>query len=406
MKKHALAPLSRLCPIILAALLLILPRVGSAQTPTPAPEAVPVTIPDTMPPAANYRIQYNGLVDGYYLFQTRNAKSGTTLTGRVYDLRQTTLTLAMAEINVFQNARPSGIGFKATLVTGDDTDINHYDFEGASGGRGEAQFKNIQQLYGTYALGADGAGLDFGKLVTPFGYEPIEASGNNNYSHSIPFGLLPTYNVGVRLYTPGSALGIKGLVATFYLVNALYNTQSAGIRDDNGRPAYIGQLTYTDPKGKLTLISTLGLAKDKFDFAAFSATSTNSKETLTDNDFSYALSNNLSLGVNYVYAKFQPENGAKQTLNALALYYHQTLTPKTGFGLRFSGTKLKTEGANLQPKPYEITATYLIKPAPNFTTYLEYRHDGTNVADSFLGSGSHLTQRSQDTLTVAGVFQF
>ena len=59
-----------------------------------------------------------------------------------------------------------------------------------------------------------------------------------------------------------------------------------------------------------------------------------------------------------------------------------------------------------QPKPYEVTATYQIKPAANFTTFLEYRHDGTNVANSFLDSASQLTQKSQDTFTVAGVFQF
>ena len=123
-------------------------------------------------PRANYGIQYNGLVDGYYLFQTQNPKEQRNLiTGRVYDVRHNTPTLAMAELNVFQNAKPHGLGFKATLVTGDDTDINHYDFEGASRGQGEARFKNIQQLYGTYSFGTDGSGADFGKFVTPFGYE-------------------------------------------------------------------------------------------------------------------------------------------------------------------------------------------------------------------------------------------
>ena len=124
------------------------------------------------------------------------------LTGRVYDVRNDSPALAMAELNVFQNPRPGALGFKATLVTGDATDINHYDFEGASGGQGEARFKNLQQLYGSYAFGTDGAGVDVGKFVTPFGYEQIEATGNNNYSHSIPFGLEPTYQFGARIYTP------------------------------------------------------------------------------------------------------------------------------------------------------------------------------------------------------------
>lgn len=399
--------------LLLVGTLLALPRLGMAQSApqatTGAPTSTAASVPTTVAPvptAPNYGIQYNGLVDGYFLFQSRNPKDSSTITGRVYDVRNDSPTLAMAELNVFENPRPWSLGFKATLVAGDDTDINHYDFEGASGGKGEARFKNLQQLYGSYAFGRDGAGIDIGKFVTPFGYETIEATGNYNYSHSIPFGLEPTYQFGARIYTPANALRVSGLVATAYLAKAIYNTPSAGVQDDNGKPAYIGQLAYTDPRGRLALTSTLGLAEDKFDFSSFAESNSNTQVTLSDSVLTYALNSKSSAGVNYVYARFKPNGRNRQTLNGLGVYYHQTLTSKTGFALRLSGTDTQTDASDFHPKPYEVTATYQTKPAANFTTYLEYRHDGTNIANSFLGSESQLTQKTQDTFTVAGVFQF
>ncbi len=394
--------LVRLSPsLLLAAALIALPSPGKAQTVLPSAPA-----PKEAPASPNYGIQYNGLVDGYYLFQFRNPKEASTLTGRIYDVRINSPALAMAELNVFRNPRPWSLGFKTTLVAGDATDINHYDFEGASGGKGEARFKNVQQLYGTYAFGRDGSGIDFGKFVTPFGYEAIEASGNYNYSHSVPFGLEPTYQFGARVYTPAHAFGVNGLIATAYLANAIYNTPTAGVQDDNKQPAYIGQLAYTDAKGRLVITSTLGLGKDKFDFSSFSRSDINTRVTLNDNVLTYTLSSRASAGLNYVYAQFKPNSGHGQTLNGLGVYYHQGLTSKTSYALRFSGSDTKTEGSDLHPRPYEVTATYQIKPAANFTTFLEYRHDGTNMSNSFLDAGSHLTQKTQDTLTIAGLFQF
>ena len=403
------------CPAVLAAACLALPQSVAAQTvpsgsaSTASKETALAAPPEgapPAPPASNYRTQYNGFVDGYYLFQFRNPKDVPTISGRVYDVRNDSPALSMAELNVFQNPRPHSLGFKVTLVAGDATDVNHYDFGGASGGKGEARFKNLQQLYGSYSFGTDGSGVDFGKLVTPFGYEQIEATGNYKYSHSVPFGLEPTYQFGCRIYTPTHALGINGLTATAYLTNAIYNTQAAGVQDDNKQPAYIGQLSYADPKGRLTVTSTLGLAKDKFDITAFSRTDANARITLNDNAITYALSSTKGLGLNYVYAKFEPNGGPRITLNAVAMYYHQALTPKTGLAIRFSGSDTRTDGVEFQPKPYEVTATYQIKPTANFTTFLEYRHDGTNVPDSFLDSDSQLTQKTQDTFTVGGIFQF
>jgi len=385
---------------------------GPATQPPPPPgTALPApTQPSTTPaapPPPNYKLQYNGLVDGYYLFNFRNPKDVSLGAGEpYYDTRHNSPALSLAELNVFQNAAPKSFGYKATFMTGDTADINHY---GVGSSLGEARFKNVQQLYGTYSFGADGAGVDFGKFYTPFGYEVTESNGNYNYSRSTAFGILPFYHAGARIYTP--VPGLAGLTATFYLVNGVYNTPTLGVQNDSKRPAYLGQLNYTDPKGKFTLISELGLGKQ----ILFGP---DTKVILNDNNFTYNLNANQLVGLDYEYGKNTPEGGSKTIYNGYAVYYRQALTAKTAVALRFSGVDAKTDGSggsdSTHARPYDITATYEIKPVANFLTRIEYRHDHINydggnnpaVPLGFFGGNSLQTRSDQDTISLSGVFTF
>ena len=282
------------------------------------------------------------------------------------------------------------------------------------------------------------AGIDFGKFYTPFGYEVTESNANYNYSRSTAYDILPFYNAGARIYTP--VPGLAALTATFYLVNGVYNTPTLGVQNDSKRPGYIGQLNYTDPRGKFTLVSELGLDKQKLG-GTIDATGTDTKIILTDNNFTYNINANQLVGLDYEYAKNTPDGGQKTTTNGYAVYYRQALTPKTAFALRYSGYQAKTDGySTFTPtpisvddglasrdvsgttsyfpsqtaKPYDITVTYEVKPAANFLTRLEYRHDHINydggnnpaVPAGFFGGNSLATKSDQDTLSLSGVFTF
>ncbi len=401
-----------------------------AAAPTPPGTATAPAAPAAAPaaPPPNYKMQYNGLIDGYYLFNFNNPKNITAGGGHpYYDDRHNAPTIDLAEVNVFATAAPKKFGYKATFMVGDIADINHYDFQNASRGLGEARYKNVQQLYGTYAFGADGSGIDFGKFYTPFGYEVTEPNGNYNESRSLAYSLLPFYHTGARIYTP--VPGLAALTATFYLVNGVYNTPTLGVQNDSKRLGYIGQLNYTDPKGKFTLISELGLGKQKYggtvDFGG-----PDTKLTLNDNNFTYNINANQLFGLDYEYLQFKPDGGnPKVTQNGYAVYYRQAFTPKTALALRFSGYNSKTDGYNTflattvagapsvptyigsaTAKPYEITATYEVKPTTAFTTRLEYRHDHSNINNSFYGGSddslSGPTKKNEDTLELAGIFTF
>ncbi len=399
---------------------------AAAPTPpgTTAAPGAPAAPPAAPPP--NYKLQYNGVIDGYYLFNLANPKNITAGGGHAYyDIRHNSPTIDLAELNVFQTAPPKSFGYKATFLAGDAADLNDNDFQGASRGLGEARYKNVQQLYGTYAFGADGSGVDFGKFYTPFGYEVTEANGDYNESRSVAYNLLPVYHAGLRIYTP--VPGLAALTATFYLVNGVYNTPTLGVQNDSKRPGFIGQLNYTDPKGKFTLISELGLGKQKYG-GTVDAGGPDTKIILNDNNFTYNINANQLVGLDYEYLQFKPDGGSpKTTQNGYAVYYRQAFTPKTALALRFSGYGSKLDGFDtfspttvagapsithtdsFTTKPYEITATYEIKPAANFTTRFEYRHDHSNINSFYSGNDdlvSGPSKKDENTLELAGIFTF
>ena len=379
------------------------PAAPGTTQPAPTQPAAPAAAPP------NYKLQYNGLVDGYYLFNFHNPKDVSAGAGEpYYDIRHNSPALELGELNVFQNAAPAKFGYKATFIVGDTADINHFDFQGASHGRGEARFKNVQQLYGTYSFSANGAGVDVGKFYTPFGYEVTESNGNYNYSRSTAYNYVPFYHAGMRIYSP--VPGLAALTATLYLVNGVFNTPTMGVQNDSKRPGYMGQLNYTDPKGKFTLISELGLDKQKDPLAL--GTGIGTKVVVNDNNFTYNFNANQLAGLDYVYRKLTPDGGGKDTVNAYAIYYRQALTAKTAAALRFSSGDEKVDdglGGTTHGRPYDITATYEVKPVANFLTRIEYRHDHNNQAVFFSGNDDGVSgpsRKDQDTLSLSGVFTF
>jgi hypothetical protein len=362
--------------------------------------------------APNYNIQTSGLIDGYYQYQFNNPKTGL-ITGRIYDFRSNTPTLSLAELNVFKNPKPGNFGFKATLGAGDTADINAAAVAGQpASATYEGRYKNFLQAYGTYSFGSNGSGIDFGKFYTPFGYEVTEANANFNYSHSLPYALLPFYHAGARIYSQN----VDGFTGTVYIVRALYDTETAGVGSDVKSPSYVGSINYTDPKGKFVVVETLGGGKDKFNLVA-GDTSTNvggdgieNKALVSDTDFTYNLDASHIVGLNYTYASTKPDvKGAGSenvTGQGYAAYYKDQLNAKDAVALRYSTDSIKEDTVSQTARPWEATATYEIKATSNFTTRFEYRHDGSNVADTFVDSHGNTTKKDQDTVTVAGFFTF
>jgi hypothetical protein len=325
--------------------------------------------------------------------------------GRFYDYRHNTPTLALGELNVFENAKPGGFGFKTTLGAGDIAELNGGGAFGASApSTNEGQFKALMQAYGTYAFSGKGGGIDFGKFYTPIGYELTESNGNFNETHSVPFSIIPFYHFGVRAYTPS----INGWVFTGYVVNAVYNTVKAGVENDAKTASFVGNATWTDPKGKWVLGDSLGLGKNKFNLVT-GVDPTKNQVTVNDTDITYNFNANNIGGFDYTYAQTKPDNTSdsfKATDNAWAVYYKHVLTPKTDVAFRYSGGEFKSDAPGATTvRPWEATATYEVHPTTNFLWRLEYQHADANTP-LFVDSSSAFTKKQQDVVELAGVFSF
>jgi hypothetical protein len=339
------------------------------------------------------------LFDIYYLYQFNNPKNLTnnSLGTPEYDVRDNTPALSLAELNLaYAVPAQGGFGAKATLITGDTADLN------AGGGYlgvdastdQEARFKNIEQLYVTYAS-KSGAGVDFGKFYTPFGYEVTESNANFNYSRSDLYAdMLPIYHAGFRFYTPN----YNGFVGTLYVVNSISDTANEGVRDDNSSKAFIGVFNYSDPKGKYAAVEDIGYSED-LNVAGYDT----DKLTLSDTDLTLNLNAANMLAFEYAYRKDDGGSQGTSSTNGYAAYFKHNLNAKENLAARWDYVDQKLIG-----KPWEITGTYSVQSTPKFLTRLEYRYDkasGPNDA-IFAASDGSFTKSSQSTVSVSEVFTF
>ncbi|MGO8673295.1 MAG: outer membrane beta-barrel protein [Capsulimonadaceae bacterium] len=407
-----------------------------AQTtaaPAPAAPAAPAPAAPASPPP-NYNTQYTAFFDGYYAYQFNNPKTDSTYyTGepgttyapasvpgtlgngvvRAYDDRQNAPTLALGEVNIFQTPKPGGIGYKTTLGAGDVADVNA---AGAPGNpapeTGEGRFKNVLQAYGTWLFGSSGAGLDFGKFYTPIGYEVTESNGNMNETHSIPFEMIPFYHFGVRAYTPS----YNGLVLTGYVVQAVYNSSEAGVQNDTNTPSFVGNITWTDPKGKWVGVYSLGVGLNKYNLGLAGYDPTENGVAVSDLDLTYNIDANHTIGFDGTSAATVPKSepaaqtdSADATDTGLALYYKQILTPKTDFALRYSDGTFKESSfdstSSTSLTAWEATGTYEYHETSNVTTRFEYQHANANHPE-FADDNDILSKKSQDVVEVAELVSF
>jgi predicted porin len=374
--------------------------IGTAKAQTPAP-AAPATPAATAPAApAKQKIVVTGLVDGYYGYYFANPKGvGSALypSPDWYVVRQSTPALSLAELNLTY-APPStgGFGAKATLISGDTADFN-------VGGPREARYKNIQQLYVTWALNKAGA-FDFGKFYTPFGYEVVESNANFNYTRSVPFtALLPIYHAGLRYTSPVIA---KGLTLAGYVVNSIDDTADEGVSDDNNSLGYIGQANWTDPAGKYVLVETFGYSEDKNIAAPFGPAIATDDLTLSDTDITITPDPKDTIGFNYTYRQDHAKSLGNVTANGYAVYYRRQVTAPAAVALRYSGDSSKDDITTGSPStsPQEITATLELKSSAAWLTRLEYRHDFAN--QPLYATNNVNGSKSQDLAVVGVVYTF
>lgn len=378
-----------------------------AASSMPTPPAALSSPPKETPVAQSPYVTVNGLIDFYYQYQFNNPKGGHPLSGRIYAFRHNTPTLGLAWVDIAHTPKPGEFGFKFSLAAGDSADS---DVPNAQSGTGEAQFKNLAQAYGTYVSDSNFT-VDFGKFLSPYGYDTTEAILNPNYTVTLATYLVPNYLFGARATYPikGANLAVSGFV-----VNSLEETPTSGVQEDNGRKDFIVRLNYTTPDGKFNYIPAYGFGRDKLSAGFTTAAappSGNEDIILFDNWLTYHATKDVTLAGEYVYRKDSDKGGGYgRRGDGYGLYYRQQLDPKNAVAFRTSMLSNKTSVGLVSDsvRVNEITATFEQKVASNLTMRYEYRHDHSNnpTLFGFQKSDGVTLGGDQDAILVAGLFTF
>lgn len=417
-----------------------------ADPANPNASKAPVAAPATPPPPAPGTVSVTGLIDIYYGINVRaprgagNTPYAATLTtgnpGEVigvdnafhaFDINDRDPSFSLGELNITRTpGKGFPLGLTVTLTGGDTARIVHATEPG-----GTSSWQFVQQAYLTYTphvLGRD-VTIDFGKFVTPFGYEVIESSSNDNYTRSFGFTYaIPLYHAGVRAAFPLT----PKLTATLFGVNGWNN-----VADDNDAKSVIFQLTWK-PDAKLTanltymggaegtgafgnylpvtpafplsvptttinggtFINTKGAGNVTIDLVEFQPTYQISPKLKIAGVLDYAHAAGDIYGVKEsgtwlsgaAYGRYQLTNHF-----ALAgrLEQFEDIPGTGGVGLRLGGAYTKLQSATL-------TAEYTSFKG-QLISRLEFRHDSSNNAVFGAGSG---TVKDQDTYTLGEVFKF
>jgi hypothetical protein len=222
--------------------------VGAGAGPSPAgAEALAAVAAPVRVPAWIQDVTLDGFVSGSYSHNF-GVPASRTNTLRVFDIDDDSFTLDVAEL-VAQKAaaQPRETGFRVDLALG--SSIPRVSsalglFRTAT----SAEDVDLQQAYATYVAPAgSGLKLDFGKFVTPNGYEVIDGydGWNDNATRSLLFGYaIPFTHVGVRAgYTFSPR--VSGLLL---LVNGW-----DVVRDDNRAKTIGAQLAFM-PVAPLSIV--------------------------------------------------------------------------------------------------------------------------------------------------------
>jgi hypothetical protein len=338
---------------------------------------------DAPPPAASGstlgfgKIQFNGMVDGYYSFNDNHPGSGFN---QLYNFDDKTNQWDLNLLKLTASRDPDPLGFRVDIGLGRAFDIFHTpkpdpDF-----------FRYVEQAYiSVKPKNWKGFEADFGNFVTSAGAEVIETKDNWNYSRSLLFALaIPYYHFGIRTSMPvGSSLSV-GL----QLVNG-WNA----IVDDHGNNMQTVGLTGAITRKKFTWSHNYYVGPQ---YTAVNNRNRNLYDTsllLTPND-------KISAYLNFDYGhQGRPVTGADHWIGfAGAAHFqinkHIAITPRAEYYNDSTGFTTGT-----RQKLHEVTVTGEYKVLDGFLARLEFRRDGSNVP--FFDRGTvPAFSKSQTTVTL------
>lgn len=321
---------------------------------------------------------------------TYNFEGSTTNAGRIFDEKANTILFDLAQLQFLKEPPTGGVGFKLKLSAGETAKYIHSLGLGIREGENpnDTSVFDLTEAYVSYVapLGK-GLRFDFGKMVTYFGAEVIEARDNPNYSRSFLFNYaIPFTHTGLKVSYPFS----EAISASLHVCNGWDDT------DDNNNGKSVGLSLGVTPMEQLSMSFNTMYGPEKTD-------NNHDERFLFDWVGTIKPVKDLAFILNFDYGTEQhsaPDGGTatwwgiagigKYDVNdwfSLALRY-EYFDDKDG--LR-TGAAQKLQEVTFTPE-FKITKAVLLRP--------EYRHDWSDQK-VFPNGDNALTKKSQDTIALA-----
>jgi hypothetical protein len=279
---------------------------------------------------------------------------------RVFDVEDNTFKVDVVELSIKKDAPSAGdAGFRFDLTAG-----SSIPKVARSGGLDIGDLDFHQMFVSYVAPVGTGLKLDFGKFITPMGYEVIEGYDgyNDNYSRSFLFGYaIPFTNTGIRAgYTFN-----ENISAMLMIVNGWDNAI-----DNNKSKSVCAQIAAI-PFNGLNLYANymFGPEKEK-----------NNSDTRTVFDLvgTYSINNIMSVGLNTDYGteEHSASNGESATWIGVAAYLRLNLAKDFSFAAR--GEQFDDKDGlrtGVVQKLQEITLTPEFRPTEHFAIRGDLRFD-------------------------------
>ncbi len=305
---------------------------------------------------------------------------------RVFDQQANSFLVDLAQLQFLKEPAVGGLGYKLKLSVGETAKFIHSNGLGSSD-----DVFDLTEAYVSYtAPVGKGLRFDFGKFVTYFGAEVIEARDNPNYSRSFLFNYaIPFTHTGFKVSYPFS----DAFNGALFLVNGWDDT------NDNNKGKSVGLSLGATPMEQLSMLFNVMYGPEKPD-------NNHDERFLFDWVGTVKATKNLSFILNFDYGSEQHSaaDGGTATWWGGAGIAKYDVNDLFSIALRYEYFK-DTDGARTgtAQKLQEVTLTPQFTVAKNLLLRPEYRHDWSDE-ESFPGSSSGSKRKSQDTIALGVMY--
>lgn len=307
---------------------------------------------------------------------------------RVFDHKDNSFTLDLAQLVFAKEAPMGGLGFKLKLSAGETAKFIH----AAGLGDSDDPFDLTEAYLEYVAPLGKGLKFRFGKFVTMHGAEVIEAKDDMNYSRGLLFNFaIPFTHTGLMVGYPFSdKFGVN-----FYVVNGWDNFE------DEGSSKTLGLSMNVTPSEQVAFVLNLMHGRE-----ADLQTGVESPRFLADLVATFKPVKNLTLALNGDYGVQQDSapDGSDAKWYGIAGYVKYDFSDLFGLAMRAEYFKDPDGARTLTPQTAkEVTVTPEFRILKNLIIRPEYRHDWSDRR-VFDAHDRDADRKKQDTVAIGVMY--